>query len=103
MLLWVVGTSRGLAALRQFMPELQTPGQLQLLPWVAACTESNSAALDVRTPALDSKRGWVRRYPLFTMAPEGTTKHSGYLLQFSTGAFVGGQPVIPVLLKYRCR
>lgn len=43
------------------------------------------------------------RYPLFAIGPEGTTKHSDYLLQFSTGAFVGGQPVIPILLKYKCK
>jgi len=43
------------------------------------------------------------RYPLFAMGPEGTTKHSGYLLQFSTGAFVGGRPVTPILLKYECK
>ena len=43
------------------------------------------------------------RYPLFAVGPEGTTKHSRYLLQFSTGAFVGGRPVTPVLLRYDCR
>ena len=43
------------------------------------------------------------RYPLFAIGPEGTTKHSSYLLQFSTGAFVGGRPVVPILLKYKCR
>ncbi|KAK9828960.1 hypothetical protein WJX72_003052 [[Myrmecia] bisecta] len=41
------------------------------------------------------------RYPLFIVAPEGTTKHGNCLLRFSTGAFVSGAPVLPVLLKYR--
>ena len=37
------------------------------------------------------------------VAPEGTTKHGNVLLRFSTGAFVPGRPVLPVLLKYRHR
>ena len=43
------------------------------------------------------------RYPLFIVAPEGTTKPGHCLLTFSTGAFVAGAPVLPVLLKYRPR
>ena len=43
------------------------------------------------------------RYPLFTVAPEGTTKPGHCLLTFSTGAFVAGAPVLPVLFKYRFR
>ena len=43
------------------------------------------------------------RYPLFTVAPEGTTKPAHCLLAFSTGAFVAGAPVLPVLFKYRFR
>lgn len=45
----------------------------------------------------------VCRYPLLMVAPEGTTKHGNVLLRFSTGAFVPGRPVLPVLLKYRHR
>ena len=45
----------------------------------------------------------MRRYPLLTLAPEGTCKHPNCLLTFSTGAFVGGRPVLPVLLHYRAR
>jgi len=37
------------------------------------------------------------------VAPEGTTKPGHCLLTFSTGAFVAGAPVLPVLLKYRPR
>ncbi len=48
--------------------------------------------------------GWRRRrYPLFTVAPEGTTKPARCLLTFSTGAFVAGAPVLPVLFQYRFR
>ena len=45
----------------------------------------------------------MHRYPLLALAPEGTCKHPSYLLAFSTGAFVGGRPVLPVLLHYRAR
>lgn len=41
------------------------------------------------------------RYPLFIVAPEGTTKHRHCLLTFAKGAFATGLPVMPVLLKYR--
>ena len=40
------------------------------------------------------------RYPLFIVAPEGTTKHTHCLLTFAKGAFAPGLPVMPVLLKY---
>eukprot|EP00884_Botryococcus_braunii_P008376 jgi/Botrbrau1/1753/Bobra.0217s0011.1 len=43
------------------------------------------------------------RYPLFAIAPEGTTKAADCLLTFSTGAFVGGGPVLPVLFRYKAR
>jgi hypothetical protein len=51
------------------------------------------------------RRGWLcwGRFPLFTIAPEGTCKNGNCLLTFSTGAFVGGRPVLPVLLRYRAR
>ncbi len=34
------------------------------------------------------------------VAPEGTTKCTKCLLRFSSGSFVAGHPVLPVLLKY---
>lgn len=43
------------------------------------------------------------RFPILCISPEGTTKRSECLLTFSTGAFVGGRPVLPVLLHYRHR
>lgn len=43
------------------------------------------------------------RFPLFLIGPEGTTKTYDVLLPFSTGGFVHGHPVMPVLLKYRAR
>lgn len=42
-------------------------------------------------------------FPVFTLAPEGTTKSKECLLKFRKGAFVPGKPVLPVLLKYPCR
>lgn len=48
-----------------------------------------------------SERSQDCRYPLLMIAPEGTTKGSNVLLRFSTGAFVPGQPVLPILLRYR--
>lgn len=41
------------------------------------------------------------RYPLVAVAPEGTTKFKHCLLRFSKGAFLPGQPVLPILFKYR--
>ncbi|CAL5228764.1 g11952 [Coccomyxa viridis] len=43
------------------------------------------------------------RFPILAISPEGTTKRSECLLTFSTGAFVGGRAVMPVLLHYRSR
>ena len=44
-----------------------------------------------------------RRFPLFLIGPEGTTKTRNVVLPFSTGGFVHGHPVVPVLLRYRAR
>jgi hypothetical protein len=48
----------------------------------------------------DYSRAFECRYPLLMIAPEGTTKGSNVLLRFSTGAFVPGQPVLPILLRW---
>ncbi|EIE20186.1 hypothetical protein COCSUDRAFT_7910, partial [Coccomyxa subellipsoidea C-169] len=50
-----------------------------------------------------SKRSFDCRFPLFAIAPEGTCKQHNVLLKFSSGAFVSGRPVLPVLLKYRSK
>ncbi|KAK9835897.1 hypothetical protein WJX74_010493 [Apatococcus lobatus] len=42
------------------------------------------------------------RFPMLMMAPEGTCSDNRCILQFRTGAFVPGVPVLPVLLKYQC-
>ena len=42
-------------------------------------------------------------FPVFTLAPEATTKPKHCLLKFRKGAFVPGKPVVPVLLKYPCK
>ena len=43
------------------------------------------------------------RYPPFMIAPEATTKSKPCLLKFRQGVFKTGLPVLPVLLKYKCR
>ena len=45
----------------------------------------------------------VCRFPLLAIAPEATTKAQPCLLKFRRGAFSAGQPVCPVLLRYRYR
>ena len=55
---------------------------------------------DVR---VDDCRVLDGRFPMLMMAPEGTCSDNLCILQFRTGAFVPGVPVLPVLLKYRCR
>lgn len=40
-------------------------------------------------------------YPMVAMAPEGTCGDGRGLLEFRTGAFVLGRPVLPVCIKYR--
>ena len=40
---------------------------------------------------------------MLAMAPEGTCGDGRCLLQFKTGAFVPGQPILPVLLNYNKR
>ncbi|KAK9901224.1 hypothetical protein WJX75_001079 [Coccomyxa subellipsoidea] len=55
------------------------------------------------TTELIHERAADPRFPLFAIAPEGTCKHHNVLLRFSSGAFVGGRPVLPVLLKYRSK
>ena len=40
---------------------------------------------------------------MLAMAPEGTCGDGRCLLQFKTGAFVPGQPILPVLLSYNKR
>ena len=79
------------------MSELQTPGRYgcTILGGNRKCAAANDEG--------GCTNCYCCRYPLFIIGPEGTTKHSSYMLQFSTGAFVGGHPVLPVLLKYRCR
>lgn len=43
------------------------------------------------------------RYPLVALAPEGTCGDNRCILQFKTGAFVSGLPVLPVMLRYNLR
>ncbi|KAL4435419.1 hypothetical protein ABPG77_006181 [Micractinium sp. CCAP 211/92] len=50
-----------------------------------------------------AQRAADRRFPLVAIAPEATTKAKPCLLKFRRGAFAAGQPVCPVLLRYRYR
>jgi lysophosphatidylcholine acyltransferase/lyso-PAF acetyltransferase len=50
-----------------------------------------------------AERAVDRRFPLLAIAPEATTKAQPCLLKFRRGAFSAGQPVCPVLLRYRYR
>ncbi|KAK9807513.1 hypothetical protein WJX72_001238 [[Myrmecia] bisecta] len=45
-------------------------------------------------------RAHDRRFPMVVIAPEGTCGDGRCLLQFRTGAFVAGVPVLPVLFQY---
>ena len=48
-------------------------------------------------------RAHDQRYPQLCIAPEGTCSHGRCLLQFRRGAFLPGDPVLPVVLRYRWR
>eukprot|EP00210_Caulerpa_lentillifera_P003281 g3132.t1 len=50
--------------------------------------------------SLISQRAQDKRFPVLCLAPEGTCGNGHCILQFRTGAFVSGSPVIPILLKY---
>lgn len=39
--------------------------------------------------------------PLLVVAPEGTLSDGRCLLQYKTGAFVAGVPVVPICFKYK--
>ncbi|KAJ1691628.1 hypothetical protein LUZ63_015783 [Rhynchospora breviuscula] len=41
-----------------------------------------------------------RHCPIVMIFPEGTTTNGEYLLPFKTGAFLGGAPVLPIIIKY---
>mmetsp|Transcript_17337 Transcript_17337/g.29646 ORF Transcript_17337/g.29646 Transcript_17337/m.29646 type:complete len:348 (+) Transcript_17337:126-1169(+) len=47
------------------------------------------------------KYGKQGGYPLLVLAPEGTCSHGRCLLQFRTGAFVLGRPILPILFSYK--
>ncbi|KAK9821452.1 hypothetical protein WJX81_001153 [Elliptochloris bilobata] len=111
----------GVALVRIFPPSGLANTSVAKLPFVGAILRalcflfvrrrgSNDAALRGtacagagNTTELMHARAADPRYPLFIVAPEATTKPAHCLLAFSTGPFVGGAPVLPVLLKYRSR
>jgi len=42
------------------------------------------------------------RYRLVIMSPEGTTTNGQGMAQFSTGAFLSGLPILPIMLRFPC-
>lgn len=50
-----------------------------------------------------AKRAKDARFPPVCISPEGTCGNGRCLLQFRTGAFIPGLPVLPVILKYNWR
>jgi len=53
------------------------------------------------TAAQISDRAADGRFPMVCLAPEGTTSSGLQLIQFKTGAFLSGHPVLPLVLKYK--
>lgn len=74
----------------------RTPAVLQPAPPAIGLGHAPLGALSCA--AMQSMAVLARRFPLLMIAPEGTTKNLNVLLRFSTGAFVPGRPVLPVLL-----
>lgn len=61
---------------------------------------ANSKTVRKGGAQLLAERAADERFPMVMVAPEGTTKPKHCLLRFSTGAFVAGQPVTPIVLNY---
>lgn len=78
-----------------YVPEPERPGGKKTAEWTGA------PRMNLAKIIADRSRD--RRYPLLAMAPEGTCGDGRSILQFKTGAFVSGVPVLPVLLKYNLR
>ena len=57
--------------------------------WAGACVPQQVLRVGARRKALPTPA-----------APQGTTTNGDYLLPFKTGAFLAGQPVQPVILRY---
>eukprot|EP00891_Asterochloris_glomerata_P008361 jgi/Astpho2/8361/e_gw1.00122.122.1_t len=78
------------------------------IPLVGTCIKAYQniyvprSSIDRNRAAKDFKSRDAR-YPMLAMAPEGTCGDGRCLLQFKTGAFVPGQPILPVLLTYNKR
>lgn len=65
------------------------------------CTSSSSTS--GVTAAIQARVGGDPNWPNLVLAPEGTCGDGKCLLRFRTGAFVPGEPVLPILLKYENR
>lgn len=75
--------------------------QLFFVERKGAGDQSNRHVLQGDAVDAIAERAADRRFPLVAIAPEATTKAKPCLLKFRRGAFVAGQPVCPVLLRYR--
>ncbi|KAF8069495.1 Lpc [Scenedesmus sp. PABB004] len=53
--------------------------------------------------ALIKTRAAQHDMPMLSVAPEGTLSNGRVLLNFKSGAFVAGTPVVPILLRYKLR
>jgi len=65
----------------------------------AAETEQEKFKVKVKRAAAQA-RPMKPPYPPLLIFPEGTTTADSFLLQFKAGAFLSGQPVQPVVVKY---
>ncbi len=54
----------------------------------------------VRQRMQEMAAGWLPHARPLLLFPEGTTTNGRYLLPFKTGAFLAGEPVQPVVIRY---
>jgi len=66
-------------------------------------SSASSAGSNLTTVLVDRARrtGEWRRHPPLLIFPEGTCASGSALLQFKSGGFVAGQPVLPVAIRLR--
>ncbi|KAG2324508.1 hypothetical protein Bca4012_039021 [Brassica carinata] len=85
-------------------------GKLPLVGLISKCLGCVYVQREAKSPDFKGVSGTVnervreahrnKSAPTIMLFPEGTTTNGDYLLQFKTGAFLAGTPVLPVILKY---
>ncbi|XP_018445643.1 lysophospholipid acyltransferase LPEAT1 isoform X2 [Raphanus sativus] len=85
-------------------------GKLPLVGLISKCLGCVFVQREAKSPDFKGVSGTVnervreahrnKSAPTIMLFPEGTTTNGDYLLQFKTGAFLAGTPVLPVILKY---